>query len=122
MEEEYFEKMWELQQARVKRQEAVDKFCDACAALPRRDRRKVERFLAKRANPKTGAEQLWSKSEMRACYEELWHISQKVATAWRRCALGSMEVGLSRCYVCFNFQVLADSLECWMWMENSSDD
>lgn len=107
------EKLWELKLAEVKSREDVDSFCDACAALPRRDRRKVERFLRKRANAKTGAQQLWSKSEMWACYDELRHISPKVATAWRRSALGSMEVGL---YVRLHFQILADSLE------NSSND
>ena len=81
----------------------------------------MERILTKHANDKTGTRELWSKSEMRACCGEMRNISPKVATVWRRLALTSMEVGLSRYYVRLNFQVLADSLDCWMWMKKSND-
>jgi len=126
MKQASLDKTWELQLAAVNRQEAVDSFCEACTALTARDRRKVECFLKNRANANTksesAAEKLWSKSEMRACYDELRNISPNVATAWRRFALGSLEIGLSGYYVRLNFQVLADSLECRMWIENFSDD
>jgi len=121
MQDNPFKTTWELQLAVVKRQQDVDSFCEACAALPGRDRRRVESILRKRANDKTGARELWSKSEMRACYDEMRNISPKLATIWRRLALSSMEAGLSRYHVRLNFQVLADSLDCWMLMEDCDD-
>lgn len=112
MQDDSFKTMEELRLEVFKHRENVDRFCDACAALPRRDRRKVERILTKRSCDKTGAREPWSKSEMWECYEEMRAISPKVATAWRRCSLDTMEVGLARYYVRLNFRVLADSLEC----------
>jgi hypothetical protein len=116
--EEMQEKIWKMRLDAVKRQEAVDSFCDACAALSARELRKVERFLQRHANPKTGAKaatrELWTKNEMRACYNELRNISPKVANAWRRCVSEQLEIGLSGYYVRLVFQVLADSLECRM--------
>ena len=118
--------MWKMKRETLNRQETVDNFCDACITLAARDRRKVERFLERHAYPKIGAEsgyrERWTKKEMRACYNELRDISPKVANAWRPSMAYLLEMGLSRYYVRLAFEVLADSLECRTWIENSSDD
>jgi hypothetical protein len=118
-------KMWELQQYIVKRQEAVDNFCGACVRLAPRDRRKVERFLKRHADRKfetqSDFQELWTKSHMRACYLELRDISPKVASAWRRWALLFLKNAPSIYYFRPAILTLADSLDCQMWIEQSSD-
>lgn len=118
-------KVWEVRLNILKRQEAVDNFCDACVGLAPRDRRKVERILKRHADRETDTKsnyrEPWTKSQMRACYHELRDISPIVAKAWRLWALELLKTAPFDFYGCLAFIVLVDSLDCRMWIEKPSD-
>ena len=102
----------------VKRNEAIENFCDECLRLPAEDRRKVGRFLQRHGNPKNGAQseelEQWTISEMRDWHNELRDISPNVANAWLPCMLDLLELKLSREWARFALLGLAESLESRM--------
>ena len=117
-------KMCEVQQDILKRQEAVDNFCDAFVRLAPRDRWEVERFLRRFAHreneTQSDYQEQWIKSHMRACHHKLRDISPKVANAWRLWALVLLKT--APLFYCYTFRILVESLECRKWIEQSADD
>ena len=115
-----------MQLATLKRQIAVDNFCNSYARLATPERRKVKRILQRLLYRKTGSYSSgsysywdrWTKDDMRECDLRLRRISPRMANLWRRWAFPWLKAGLNNLLVLL---VLVDSLDCRMWEESLAD-
>ena len=126
MEKTYEERVAEAQLATLKRQIAVDNFCNAYARLATSERRKVKYIIERLLYRKTGSYSSgsysywdrWTKDDMRECDLRLRRISPRMANLWRRWAVPWLKVGHNNLLVLL---VLVDSLDCRMWEESLAD-